>query len=81
MYTTNKIQVVDRDERDIQRTISGGVAEPLNRAHYPALPTKSVPRAMSRFSDSFKEVLLSNEAAENAEARAHDLAVTRRSQA
>ena len=76
MDTTNKVQVLDRDERSIKRTISGGVAEPMNPAHYPALATKSTPHAMSRFSGSFKELLLSDDAADNAEAKAHDLGLS-----
>lgn len=73
MDTTKKIQVVDRDERLVVRTMSGGVAEPLDPAHYPALQNKGSPRVMSRLSGSFKETLLADEPADDAEARAHDL--------
>ena len=67
MDTFNKIQVAERDERFVTKTVSGGVAEPSDLAHYPALTSVPIPRASAHFESSFKEALLAEDVNEEAE--------------
>lgn len=61
MYTANKINVADRDEAGLVKTMSGGVSEPTDPKHFPELVNSATsPRAMSRLGDSFRERLLSD---------------------
>ena len=59
MFTDNKVHVVDRGDADLARTLSGGVNEPSDPKHFPALGNSvASPRAMSRLQGSFKDRLL-----------------------
>lgn len=66
MNTENKVHVGERDVNPT-KTVSGGVLEPADPAHYPLLTDNESPRALSRLTDSFKDRVLS----ESAETAAH----------
>lgn len=59
MNTDNKLNVSERDASPSE-TVSGGVLEPANPAHYPSLTSDGPPRAMSRLTESFKDRVLSD---------------------
>ena len=68
MNTSVKVSVADRTERSYKRTTSGGVKDPADPEHYPALgstaanaaPNNIAARHLSRLPSSFKESLNSN---------------------
>ena len=61
MNTDNKVHIGERDTSP-SKPVSGGVLEPANSKHYPSLPSNGSPGARSRFSESFKDTVLSDNA-------------------